>query len=156
MDAIHETGEAGLFDVGATRARDELVLSYAEQYGRRTDKGSVYIDALVAGLPDERATRVAWQDQQGIGQQEEDPLSSQPSESFIEAVRPKTLTISALETYQRCPRQYMYGTVYGFRGEEATYRLFWNATQNTLAALKNQLEAKQKGFPTQQQAPPLY
>ena len=156
MDAIHETGEACLFYVGATRARDELVLSYAERYGRRNYKRSVYIDALVAGLPDERATRVAWQDQQGIGPQEEDPLSSQPSEGFIEAVRPKTLTISALETYQRCPRQYMYGTVYGFRGEEATYRLFWNATQNTLEALKNQLEANQEGFPTQEEARQLY
>src|SRR5258708_36073807 len=50
----------------------------------------------------------------------------------------------------------MYGTVYGFRGEEATYRLFWNATQNTLEALKNQLEAKQEGFPTQEEAQQLY
>ncbi len=156
MDAIHETGEACLFYVGATRARDELVLSYAERYGRKNYKRSVYIDALVAGLPDERATRVAWQDQQGIVPQEEDPLSSQPGEGFIEAVRPKTLTISALETYQRCPRQYMYGTVYGFRGEEATYRLFWNATQDTLEALKNQLEANQEGFPTQEEARQLY
>jgi DNA helicase-2/ATP-dependent DNA helicase PcrA len=156
MDAIHETGEACLFYVGATRARDELVLSYAERYGRKNYKRSAYIDALVAGLPDERATRVAWQDQQGIVPQEEDPLSSQPSEGYIEAVRPKTLTISALETYQRCPRQYMYGTIYGFRGEEATYRLFWNATQDTLEALKNQLEANQEGFPTQEEARQLY
>ncbi|HKF37164.1 MAG TPA: PD-(D/E)XK nuclease family protein, partial [Ktedonobacteraceae bacterium] len=97
-----------------------------------------------------------WEDQQGIVPQEEDPLSSQPSEGFIEAVKPKTLTISALGTYQRCPRQYMYGTVYGFRGEEATYRLFWNAVQNTLEALKSQLEANQEDFPTQEEAQLLY
>src|SRR5258707_1871569 len=55
MDAIHETGEACLFYVGATRARDELVLSYAERYGRRNYKRSVYIDALEARLPDHAA-----------------------------------------------------------------------------------------------------
>src|SRR6266571_2044523 len=34
-DAAHETGEACLFYVGATRARDHLVLSYAERYGKK-------------------------------------------------------------------------------------------------------------------------
>ncbi len=55
-------------------------------------------------------------------------------------MKPKMLTISALETYQRCPRQYLYGAIYGFRGEEAAYQLFWKATHNTLKALKDKLE----------------
>src|SRR5713101_5269138 len=63
-DAAHETDEACLFYVGATRARDHLVLSYAERYGKKNYKRSAYVDALVAGLPEERITSVAWQDNQ--------------------------------------------------------------------------------------------
>ena len=59
-DAAHETGEACLFYVGATRARDHLVLSYAERYGKKNYKRSSYIDALVVGLPEERIRRVVW------------------------------------------------------------------------------------------------
>jgi len=87
-----------------------------------------------------------------------EPAMSQPSERFIEAMKPKMLTSSAIETYQRCPRQYMYGTIYGFRGEDTTYRLFWKATQGTLEALKNKLEAPKgaEGLPTQEETQELY
>jgi len=185
-DAVHETGEACLFYVGATRARDELVLSYAERYGRRNYKRSAYVDALLTGLPEERITRVAWQGQEGGLPLEEteglaganragaspaptnrvegpagrwfEPAMSQPSERFIEDMKPKMLTSSAIETYQRCPRQYMYGTIYGFRGEDTTYRLFWKATQGTLEVLKNKLETPKEaeGFPTQEETQELY
>jgi len=178
-DAAHETGEACLFYVGATRARDHLVLSYAERYGKKSYKRSAYVDALEAGLSEERITRVAWQDSQAGGRVGTsparspsptlpfssawfEPVSSQPSERFVEAMKPGTLTISALETYQRCPRQYMYGTIYGFHGEDAAYRLFWKATQDTLEALKHTLEAN-KGVgdgdaqsPTQEETRALY
>jgi len=59
-DVAHETGEACLFYVGATRARDHLVLSYAERYGKKNYKRSSYIDALVVGLPEERIRRLVW------------------------------------------------------------------------------------------------
>ena len=178
-DAAHETDEACLFYVGATRARDHLVLSYAERYGKKNYKRSAYVDALVAGLPEERITSVAWQDNQAGGRAGLvparspsptrpfssawfEPVSSQPSERFVEAMKPRTLTISALETYQRCPRQYMYGTIYGFHGEDAAYRLFWKATQDTLEALTHTLEAS-KGVgdgdaqsPTQEETRALY
>ncbi len=186
-DAAHETGEACLFYVGATRARDHLVLSYAERYGRKNYKRSAYIDALVAGLPEQRITRVAWQDGQdnakdragasppspspskmerGPGGEAAsawfEPVSVQPGERFIEAVKPKTLAISALETYQLCPRRYMYGTIYGFRGDDTAYRLFWKATQDTLEALKHKLEAnkgaekQEMQVPTQEETQELY
>jgi DNA helicase-2/ATP-dependent DNA helicase PcrA len=159
-DIAHETGEACLFYVGATRARDHLVLSYAERYGKKNYKRSSYIDALVAGLPEERIRRVAWKavdrreiDQDGASPvptfHEEDfttepswfePFTSQPSDDFIEAVKPKKLTLGALETYQNCPRQYMYSTIYGFRGEKTTYLAFWHATHDTVEALRQKLE----------------
>jgi superfamily I DNA/RNA helicase len=60
-DAAHETGEACLFYVGATRARDHLVLSYAERYGKKNYKRSAYIDILLMDLPEERIRRVVWE-----------------------------------------------------------------------------------------------
>src|SRR5260370_16819140 len=87
-----------------------------------------------------------------------EPAMSQPSERFIEDMKPKMLTSSAIETYQRCPRQYMYGTIYGFRGEDTTYRLFWKATQGTLEALTNKLEAPKQAeaFPPQHDTQELH
>ncbi|HJT55105.1 MAG TPA: UvrD-helicase domain-containing protein, partial [Ktedonobacteraceae bacterium] len=69
-DAAHESGEACLFYVAATRARDQLILSYSERYGKMNYKRSPYIDALVIGLPEERITRLAWEDNRtatGVG-----------------------------------------------------------------------------------------
>jgi superfamily I DNA/RNA helicase/CRISPR/Cas system-associated exonuclease Cas4 (RecB family) len=181
-DAAHETGEACLFYVGATRARDQLVLSYAERYGKKNYKRSAYIDALVAGLPEERIRRVVWKEDEMVeGSQLGDdllrddraevgrvgidragaspaptshvgdeeitnglawfnPVAVQPSERFIEAMRPAKLKLQALETYQGCPRQYMYSSIYGFRGEKSAFATFWQATQDTMQELQQKLE----------------
>jgi DNA helicase-2/ATP-dependent DNA helicase PcrA len=166
-DAAHETGEACLFYVGATRARDHLVLSYAERYGKKNYKHSAYIDALLAGLPEERIRKAVWDadvnqavgagfiparispaDDERTGLSPTggeptwlDPFSSQPSDHFIEAVKQEKLTLGAIETYQRCPRRFMYGTIYHFRGEKSAYNAFYSATHNTVEALKQKLEA---------------
>jgi len=168
-DAAHETGEACLFYVGATRARDYLVLSYAERYGKKKYKRSAYIDALLIGLPEERIKRLVWEVDDTVGAAGRagasparftapgnehtqssltsnqstwfDPFSSQPSDHFIEAVKPEKLTLPALETYQRCPRSYMYSTIYGFHGEKSAYVAFWRATRDTVEELHQMLEA---------------
>jgi ATP-dependent DNA helicase UvrD/PcrA len=168
-DAAHETGEACLFYVGATRARDHLVLSYAERYGKKNYKRSAYIDTLLMDLPGERIRRLVWKDNQNGTDQDVgaglaparlshmeteptvddrpaneptwlNPFSSQPSDHFIEARKPKTLTLSALETYHYCPRQYMYSTIYGFYGEKSAYSAFRQATHDTVEELKQKLE----------------
>ena len=167
-DAAHETGEACLFYVGATRARDHLVLSYAERYGKKSYKRSSYIDALVVGLPEERIRRVVWKaadkgedgqgeieqgksDKVGIGRAGAstaptsepswfDPFMSQPSDEFVEMVKVNKLKLGMLETYMNCPRQFMYSTIYGFQGEKSTYNAFWHATHNTVEDLKQRLE----------------
>jgi superfamily I DNA/RNA helicase/Zn-dependent peptidase ImmA (M78 family)/CRISPR/Cas system-associated exonuclease Cas4 (RecB family) len=170
-DTAHEIGEACLFYVGATRARDHLVLSYAERYGKKNYKRSSYIDALVAGLSQERIKRVVWKamkrvedDQENIsrtgsGRMEVssiptshlgdgriesswfEPFTSHPSDEFIEKVEGRQLTSSDVETYQGCPRQYMYGVIYGFRGAKTAYGAFRKATQNTVKELSARLEA---------------
>ncbi len=151
--AAHEIGEACLFYVAATRARDHLIISYAERYGKRAWKPSSYIHALAADLSDERIVRMAWPkisheetqpSQAGdidTGEAPGEPLSSQPGEAFLAASKPATLRISAIETYQRCPRQYLYGSIYRFRGESAAYQLFRRATQQTLDGLQKRIEA---------------
>ncbi len=141
--AAHETGEACLFYVGVTRARDHLVLSYSERNGKQKAKPSAYLDALVAGLPDERVARLRWQGgaemPTGAAEDTEVGVSSQPSSSFIDAMKPTTLKVSDIETYQRCPRKYMYGSIYGLRSEEGSYQLFWQAAQKTLETLQKKL-----------------
>jgi len=57
----HNSGEACLFYVGITRARDQLVLSYSERYGKVKYKRSLYLDALEAGLPTERLHILHWE-----------------------------------------------------------------------------------------------
>ncbi len=157
-DAAHESGEACLFYVGATRARDHLILSYSERYGKMTYKRSPYIDALVRGLPEERITRLIWQDElptlvhatpQGGASSLTPPppqpppllaISSQPGESFIAAMQPETLSATAIENYATCPRRYAYSSIYHFHLEGGAYQLFWQATRETLDALQKRLD----------------
>ncbi len=167
----HESGESCLFYVGVTRARDQLVLSYSERYGKIKYKRSLYIDALEAGLPGERITKLHWENMQSDDTTEiAQPvaISSQLSESFINATKPQTLSASTIEAYQRCPRQYAYNTLYHFESEADTYQLFWHATQKTVDVLRQKMQeskgtGKQTGayqvmplLPTQQEIQELY
>ncbi len=181
---VHESGEACLFYVGVTRARDQLVLSYSERYGKQKYKPSPYLDALVDDLPAERITKLRWEPPVATaplagarnrgslenvlvplagtlsgGQVTRNPL--QPSERFIEAMKPARVSIASIETYQICPRRYAYGNIYGFQREESAYQLFWQATQRTLEALQatngqdGSGETEQR-WQTQQEAQDLY
>jgi DNA helicase-2/ATP-dependent DNA helicase PcrA len=136
-DAAHASGEACLFYVGTTRARDQLILSYSERYGKQSAKRSAYLDALVAGLPEERIKRVLWRFDREPGDEadEERVLISQPSQSFSEATRPLRLTAGQIEDYQTCPRRYLYSTVYAFRRSDSAFLSFWQTTQDTLQTL---------------------
>ncbi len=157
--AAHESGEACLFYVGVTRAREHLVLSYSERYGKIKYKRSPYLDALEAGLPDERIIKLRWENA-ASDESDAGPLvpSSQPGENFIAAMQPQTLSASAIEAYQRCPRQYAYSTIYRFASETDGYQLFWQATQKTVEALRAKMqESKQAGaLPTQREVQELY
>jgi ATP-dependent DNA helicase UvrD/PcrA len=179
-NAAHETGEACLFYVAATRARDHLVISCAERYGKKTYKPSIYLQDLAASLPGERLTRIAWpasgepgaaneaDEESGVTGEDADldgPFSSRPGAAFLAASQPQTLRISDIETYQRCPRQYLYGSIYRFRSEAAAYQRFRKAAQLTLDDLQKHIEAAREAeygetaaarFPTAEQARELY
>ncbi|GAC1342727.1 MAG: UvrD-helicase domain-containing protein [Ktedonobacteraceae bacterium] len=180
-NAVHESGEACLFYVGVTRARDSLVLSYSERNGKQKAKPSVYLETLLAGLPTERLTCLSWQgsgdnavtDKEGSYVSSSDEtegadeavFSSQPSQNFIDLMKPAKLKVTDIETYQRCPRKYLYSTLYGFRSEEGTYQLFWHAIQMTLETLQKKLapastseqaEHRVDSLPTQEDAQEIY
>jgi DNA helicase II / ATP-dependent DNA helicase PcrA len=167
--STHESGESCLFYVGVTRAREQLILSYSERYGKQKYQRSPYLDALEAGLPEERITKLNW-DPRSTGvtpapeQEEADDValvSSQPSNEFVNAMRGNQLSASAIEAYQRCPRQYAYSNIYHFQPDADGYQLFWKATQKTVEDLHNQMrekgESNQQGpGPTRQEIQELY
>ncbi len=144
---VHEIGEACLFYVGATRARDQLILSYSERYGKQSAKRSGYIDALVAGLPDQRVQRVIWENEEEAGNGEEaeaeieQAFVTQPSQNFIDAMQPARLKASQIEDYQTCPRLYLYSTIYAFRSSDGSFLPFWQATQEAIKTLLERTSA---------------
>src|SRR5262249_37610481 len=100
-DDPHLVEEACLFYVALTRARDELVLSVAERYGAMSYRPSRFLAPIEARLgrrlSHERWARVGAAELEAIATRA--TSASQPGEP---------LTAFALETYQRCPRQYAY------------------------------------------------
>lgn len=139
-DRAHESGEACLFYVGATRARDQLIMSYSERYGKQNAKRSAYIDALIVGLPDERVQRVLWHIEEPAAPTElesevEQAVISQPSQQFIEIISPIKLKANQIEDYQTCPRRYVYSSIYAFQRDDGAFLPFWQATNATVKAL---------------------
>ncbi|WP_052891256.1 UvrD-helicase domain-containing protein [Thermogemmatispora carboxidivorans] len=141
---LHEIGEACLFYVGITRARDHLVLSYSRRPGKRMAKPSVFLEPLLAGLPSERLVSTEWRRQQdgsaatGAEEKHEEPGSAwlnRPHEEFIRAMQPEILNAPAIECYQQCPRKYLYSYIYRFQPLQEGYSLFVQATRKTLEAL---------------------
>lgn len=161
----HDNGESCLFYVGVTRARDHLILSFSDRYGKVSYKRSSYLDSLEAGLPAERISKLRWEQPLAAITTTLSPsiaMSSQPSQQFIQAMRPPSLTAGAIEAYQRCPRQYAYRTIYGFTTTADPYQLFWQATQRTIETLHERIQGKGKNsprhalLPTQQEIQRLY
>lgn len=160
----HESQEACLFYVGVTRARDHLILSYSDRYGKQSYKRSPYLDTLETALPTERITRWHWPEQQTEQEEINDdeveiaPTSLQPSESFIAAMRSPSLSIGAIEYYLNCPRKYAYSAIYHFEDDPDGYQLFRKATQHTVDVLHRQLDGPKDltQLPTTQEIQDIY
>jgi len=117
-EADHKVDEACLFYVGVTRARDRLVLTRASQYGRLKPPESSLLAALTAGLA-------------GTGSLQETvlPAGSLPDEESTEATGlgwsfAGEIPHRALETYETCPRRFLYEWVYRLTEEDRGYRDF--------------------------------
>jgi CRISPR/Cas system-associated exonuclease Cas4 (RecB family) len=72
-------------------------------------------------------------------------------------MRPDQLSATAIEAYQRCPRQYAYSNIYHFQPDADGYQLFWQATQKTVEELHKQMQEQgENSGPTQQEVLELY
>ena len=152
---VHLAEEACLFYVALTRARDELALSHAERYGQMRYQPSPFLapirDALGSKL------RVAkWSLPHLAGS----PASDSRTESIKGArldsrgepeAGEQSLTISALETYARCPKQYAYRYIHGLRPREVGLSTLRRSLHATLYGLHERL----MGAPAAHDAPSL-
>lgn len=102
--------EASLFYVAMTRARDELVLSYARRYGRASFTVSPFLNSIQQAMS-ERITHERWIESSEIesGESVESIVHHdlEPSQSMSDGSG-VVFDLSEIETYQRCPRQYAY------------------------------------------------
>ena len=147
----HLAEEACLFYVALTRARDELVLSYAERYGRMRYRPSPFLEPIAASLGD-RLTHTRWIDRSAA--RAETPLRATVPAVRADAPRidqarapERPVRQSAIETFERCPRQYAYRYVYGLRPREIGLATLRHALHDTLHALQARLSPTQPAEP---------
>jgi superfamily I DNA/RNA helicase len=140
-DDAHLGEEACLFYVALTRARDELVLSVAERYGRMRAKPSRFLAPIEARL-DTQLARVRWS---APAQHASDhPQVVQPEQAIASPVRRSedAIALGELETYQRCPRQYAYQYVYGLRSAGGGLAALGQSVRETLRVLRERMDAR--------------
>ena len=107
-DAAHDEEETCLFYVAVTRARDELVLSRPQRTGRRSARPSPFLAPIERRLGDD-LLRQEWP---AAPASESASATREAEDDYVgrDALRPddETLSVAAIETYARCPRQYAY------------------------------------------------
>lgn len=102
-----------LFYVAVTRARDHLVLSRAEKYGRRSPEPAAFLRALLDIL--EPAGRVVVLRAPAQGEDAQSVASANgPARVHLGDAVPFTW----LQAYEDCGQRFKYEHVYGLRGEE--------------------------------------
>ncbi len=133
--AAHLLDEACLFYVALTRARDALILSRAEKYKGRRYSPSDFLRHLEVALGS-RLRSMRWDGAELALLSATQPDAAAQAEQGPPALAaPAMLSIGALETYLRCPRQYKYRYLYAFQPNERGYRQFYAVVQSTLRAL---------------------
>jgi hypothetical protein len=116
-DADRDADDKCLFFVALSRARDRLVLSYAQRYGQRDATPSPILALADAAFEREPPSQMTWQrlpefehvraETGGNGRARPAPA---PGSTPIE------IDHDALETYLQCPKRYYYAHALGLRG----------------------------------------
>ena len=152
----HLIEEACLYYVAITRARDELVLTHAERYGRIRYRPSPFLAPVIARLEDALHTE-RWQKANVRKAVSTTTIGEAGSPEVPDSSLP--LHISAVEAYRRCPRQFAYRYVYGLRPREIGLGTLRRSIHDTLTDLHLRfLEARQQGFklPDQDEADRIF
>jgi hypothetical protein len=123
--------ETCLFFVALSRARDELVLSVAERYGKTKYAPSPLLDLVHPFFAGGPPLLLAW-DEAAPDEEMPDAAPADP------APLDHPLEMSEIELYLRCPRRYEYNRVIGLAepGADGGYRHFHDCLQRTLAQLR--------------------
>lgn len=135
----HLQEERRLFYVGMTRAKKYLFLTLAKNYGGVRDKRpSGYI-----GETDVKMTEVSPEDLRGVGGQIGlfglESGFREPKAEKIKNFVPKSLSYSAVKTYEECPLKYKYSYVLNIP-QPATHALtFGDTIHKTLKELHSRL-----------------
>lgn len=120
----HEEEEECLFFVALSRARDVLCLSRPVRYGKRNSNPSRLLNAIERRLPRAPGAAPTWLAE--MVEVEPEPLPARPE--------PPQFDVNDLETYQRCPRQYLYEVKLGLssRREDDAYVRFHRCVYDVL------------------------
>lgn len=129
--AAHLLEEACLFYVALTRARDTLILSRAERYSTaRRSAASPFLAPILQDatiVPESITTTDAPVADSDDGDAFVLPAESDPAFASADAI-----PAAAIDTYDRCPRQYAYRYGYRFSGHRGSYRRLRHAVTTTL------------------------
>jgi superfamily I DNA/RNA helicase len=121
--------ETCLFFVALSRARDELILSHAQRYGRRNCEPSPLLDLVRPFFSDITPIYLTW-DQAGADAEPEPPPATRRSTARLD--------FGEIELYLRCPRRYEYNRAIRLREpeEQLGYKQFHDCVQQVLAELR--------------------
>jgi superfamily I DNA/RNA helicase len=133
----HLIEEACLFYVAVTRARDELVLSVAERYGAIGYRASRFLAPIEASLG-ERLAHERWPRATLV----DADVAVTRAAGFAQAHELEPITAYALETYQRCPRQYAYRFVDRLHPHSASMTALQSALKRALDSLHDRADEK--------------
>jgi CRISPR/Cas system-associated exonuclease Cas4 (RecB family) len=160
--AVHLAEEACLFYVGLTRARDELVLSHAERYGRMRYQPSQFLapirDRLGSTLRVTKWSLPSAKTPTKRGDAREAGNGARDEFTHESVSEPDALTISALETYARCPKQFAYRYRDGLRPREVGLSTLRRSLHATLRELHDKLstDAREASSPSLDDALALF
>jgi superfamily I DNA/RNA helicase len=144
-DDPHLLEEACLFYVALTRARDELILSVSERYGAVSYRPSRFLAPIEARL----GTRLAHE----LWDRPPAKQSTAPVRRSLGAkggAERAPLTAFALETYQRCPRQYAYRYVDQLQPHGASMTALQSALKQSLGALRERAAEVSANIPLEE------
>lgn len=116
-EAAHEEEETCLFYVAITRARDELVLSRSEHIGRRRMRPSTFLAPIERRLGRD-LLRLDWPAIRSDERAPERAVDDGHISSDAARADTDVLSVSAIETYARCPRQYAYRYIEGLEASD--------------------------------------
>jgi superfamily I DNA/RNA helicase/Zn-dependent peptidase ImmA (M78 family) len=142
-ESDHDVEETCLFFVALSRARDELILSRAERYGKQKAKDSPFWTMIDPFFQETPVPMLKWQ----VTEEPAPPASAAPvGEDRL------TLPVEDLELYLRCPRQYEYSRALRLddSDENDGYRRFHRVVQTVLGRLRE--DHKQARLPAHEAA----